>query len=149
MEPYLELEFRKNDPSKIWVKGANENFAGAAEQYINDEEINLFAKNLKVFPSSTEATVTFEAGKDEPAHGYCKLHFYCFDSSGHTAVQISLANELASNENEDNWCKVVLKMQFEPVELDKFVSTLSEAINIGSGVATLKGVRRFTENVHP
>jgi hypothetical protein len=149
MEPYLELTFRKNDPSKIWVRGANENFAGAAEQYINDEEINLLAENLKAFPSSTEATVTFEAGKNESTHGYCKLHFYCFDSTGHTAVQISLANELASNEDEDNRCMVVLKLQFEPVELDRFVSTLNEAINNGGGVATLKGVRRFTENVHP
>jgi hypothetical protein len=147
MNPKLELRFLRSEPSKIWLVASNESFAGAAEQYINENEVEALRAGLTNFPKSINDEATLEAGKNESAYGYCKLRFYCFDSVGHTAVQVSLANEIAGNEMSDNRNFASFKIQFETSELDIFVASLSKALEVGEGIATLKGIRRYTENV--
>ncbi len=147
MNPQLELQFLRSDPSKIWLVASNDSFAGAAEQYINEDEVKTLRDNLTNFPKIPDDEVILEVGKNETAYGYCKLRFYCFDSLGHTAVQVSLANEIAGNEKSDNRNFASFKLQFEAHELDIFVDSLSKALEAGEGNATLKGTRRFTENV--
>lgn len=147
MNPQLELRFLQSDPSKIWLVASNESFAGAAEQYINENEVEALLAGLADFPKSLNDEVTLEVGKNESAYGYCKLRFYCFDAVGHTAIQVSLANEIAGNEKPDNRNFASFKIQFEANELDIFVVSLSKALAVGEGTATLKGIRRCTENV--
>jgi len=147
MNPQLELRFLRSDPSKIWLVASNESFAGAAEQYIDEDEVEALRASLTDFPKSLTDEATLEAGKNEPAYGYCKLRFYCFDSLGHTAVQVSLANEIAGNEKPDNRNFASFKMHFEANELDIFIASLSRALAAGEGTATLKGIRRYTEYV--
>ncbi len=147
MNPMLELRFLRNEPSKIWVVASNEFFSGAAEQYINANEVESLRDGLTGFPESLNDETTLEAGKNESSCGYCKLRFYCFDSVGHTAVRVTLANELAGNEKSDNKNFASFKIQFEANELDIFISSLSKALANGEGTATLKGIRRLTENV--
>ena len=147
MNPQLELRFLRSEPSKIWIAASNDTFAGAAEQYINGIEIEALRDKLSGFPVTVEDEAILEAGKNEMTHGYCKLRFYCFDTIGHTAVQVSLADEIAGNEKPDNRNFASFKIQFEANELDHFVASLRKAIAAGEGTAILKGVRRFTENV--
>ena len=147
MNPQLELRFLRGDPSKIWIVASNESFAGAAEQYINEVEIESLRDELSGFPITAEDEVILEAGKNDITHGYCELRFYCFDKVGHTAVQVSLANEIAGNEKSDNRNFASFKIQFEASGLDHFVVSLTGAIAAGEGTSILKGVKRFTENV--
>ena len=147
MNPQLELQYLRSDPSKIWLVASNESFAGAAEQYINEDKVEALWDNLTKFPKTPGDEVILEAGKNETAYGYCKLRFYCIDSLGHTAVQVSLANEIAGNEKSDNRNFAPFKVQFEAHELDIFVASLTKALESGEGTATLKGIRRFTENI--
>ncbi len=147
MNPQLELQYLRSDPPKIWLVASNESFAGATEQYINENKIKTLRDDLTNFPKTLDDEVLLEAGKSETNYGYCKLRFYCFDSLGHTAVQVSLENEIAGNEKSDNRNFASFKLQFEAHELDIFIGSLSKALEAGEGYATLKGTRRFTENV--
>ena len=60
MQPRLEIEFLRSDPSKIWVKACNAGFAGETEQYINDQLLQDLTAQLSDFPKSNLDEVVFE-----------------------------------------------------------------------------------------
>ncbi|MGJ8694672.1 MAG: hypothetical protein ACSHW0_19615 [Thalassotalea sp.] len=139
MQPRLEIEFLRDDPSKIWVKACNESFAGETEQYINAQSLQDLAEKLSGFPRSNSDEVVFEIGEEGEKYGYCLLKFYCFDSAGHTAVLVSVAN--------DNSCIAKFTVQFEALALDMFISSMKSAIEIGKGTSELKGINAYTQNI--
>lgn len=139
MQPRLEIEFLRNDPSKIWVKACNETFAGETEQYINAQMLEKLAEQLSAFPQSNSDEVTFKVGEVDSAYGHCELKFHCFDSAGHTAVLVTLSNESA--------CAAKFIVQFEALSLDTFVSSIKLALKSGSGVSELIGIKPYTQNV--
>ncbi|WP_210560392.1 hypothetical protein [Psychrosphaera aestuarii] len=139
MQPRLILEFLHSDPSKIWVNACNNSFAGETEQYINDQMLEVLSEQLTNFPKSVSDEVTLKAGDACSTHGYCELKFHCFDSTGHTAVLISVADD---NENVAKFT-----VQFEASSLDGFVSSIKLALKSGSGVSELIGIKPYTQNV--
>ncbi|KTF16328.1 MULTISPECIES: hypothetical protein [unclassified Pseudoalteromonas] len=139
MQPRLEIEFLRNDPSKIWVKACNETFAGETEQYINAQMLEKLAEQLSVFPKSNSDEVTFEVGDADSTYGHCELKFHCFDSAGHMAVLVSVSN--------DRECVAKFTVQFEALSLDAFVSSIKVSLNSGSGVSELIGIKPYTQNV--
>ena len=147
MEPMLEIEYLGGDPSKIWVTANNSSFAGAMEGYLNDNTLHKLVDDLKGFSVSNRPEAIFEVGSREAPYGFCGLRFYCFDSAGHTAVIVALANEIASNETEDNRCFVTLKLQFEAAALDSFRESLVSGLKAGKGKALLKGINAYTQNI--
>lgn len=139
MEPRLEIELLRDDPSKIWVKACNEGFAGETEQYINAQWLQELAEKLSGFPKSNSDEVVFEVGEEGSTNGYCMLRFYCIDSAGHTAVLVSVSN--------DNLCLAKFTVQFEALSLDMFISSIKRAIEIGKGISELKGINAYTQNI--
>jgi len=139
MQPRLEIEFLRDDPSKIWVKACNESFAGETEQYINAQILEKLTKQLSAFPQSNSDEVIFKVGDVDSAFGHCELKFQCFDSAGHTAVQVSVSN--------DNACFGKFTVQFEALSLDAFLSSIKFALKSGSGVSELIGIKPYTQNV--
>jgi len=139
MAPRLEIEFLRDDPSKIWVKACNEGFAGETEQYINAQWLQELAEQLSGFPKSNSDEVVFEVGEEDSTSGYCMLKFYCIDSVGHTAVLVSVSN--------DNLCIAKFTVQFEALSLDMFVASIKRAIEIGKGTSELKGIKAYTQNI--
>jgi len=139
MESRLEIEFLRNEPSKIWVKASNETFAGETEQYINAQMLEKLAEQLSAFPKSNSDEVTFEVGDVDSTYGHCELKFHCFDSAGHTAVLVSVSNDSA--------CVAKFTVQFEALSLDAFVSSIKFSLNSGSGVSELIGIKPYTQNV--
>ena len=147
MEPKLEIEYLESDPSKIWVNANNSTFAGATEDYLNEKYLSKLVDELDGFPETMQSEVLFELGKESGRHSYCKLHFYCCNSIGHSAVIVTLANDLASNESEDNRCLAKLKLQFEASALDTFRASLLAGLKSGKGKATLMGISEYTQYI--
>ena len=139
MQSRLEIEFLRGDPSKILVKASNEGFAGETEAYINDQLLQELAEQLSGFPKSNSDEVVFGFGDEDSKYGYCMLKFYCFDSIGHTVVSVSVSN--------DNSCIAKFTVQFEALSLDMFVSSIKLALESGSGVSELIGIKPYTQNV--
>ncbi|KTD97971.1 hypothetical protein [Pseudoalteromonas sp. H71] len=139
MQPRLEIEFLRDDPSKIWVKACNESFAGETEQYINAQILEKLTEQLSAFPQSNSDEVIFKVGELGSSYGHCEFKFYCFDSAGHTAVLVSLSNDSA--------CIAKFTVQFEALSLDAFVSDIKLALKSGSGVSDLIGIESYTQNV--
>ncbi len=147
MTPYLNLEFIKGEPSKVWITANNNEFSGTTEDYINENRITELIKSLKDFPTSSESEVIFEAGKKEIGYSYIKLRFYCTDEICHTALQATLYSDIASNQPIEDRCNVTLKMQFEAYYLDEFRQQLENAIASGKGTAILEGIKPYTQNI--
>jgi hypothetical protein len=139
MEPRLEIEFLRNDPSKIWVKACNEGFAGETEQYINSQCLQELSDQLLGFPKSNSDELIFEVGEENSTDGHCLLKFYCIDSAGHTAVLVSISND------SSNIAKFTV--QFEALSLDIFNSSIKHAIEVGRGSSELKGINAYTQNI--
>ena len=139
MQPRLEIEFLRDEPSKIWITACNEDFAGKTEQYLNVQLLEEFANQLSVFPQSNSDEVVFKTGDADSSYGYCELKFHCFDSAGHTAVLVSVSN--------DNACTAKFTVQFEALALDIFVSSIKFSLKSGSGVSELVGIKPYTQNV--
>ena len=147
MNPKLEIEYLGGDPSKIRVTANNSGFSGTMEGYLNDSALHKLADDLKGFPVSNHSEAIFELGSREAPDGFCSLRFYCFDLAGHTAAIVTLANEIASNETEDNRCFVTLKLQFEAAALDSFRATLVYGLGMGEGKAVLESINAYTQNI--
>ena len=139
MQPRLEIEFLLDEPAKIWLKACNETYAGETEQYINAQMCEKLAEQLSAFPQSNSDEVTFKVGDVDSPYGHCELKFHCIDSTGHTAVLVSLSNDTA--------CTAKFIVQFEALSLDAFVSSFKLALKSGSGVSELIGIKPYTQNV--
>jgi hypothetical protein len=147
MKPKLEIEYLESDPSKIWVTANNSSFAGSMEEYLNESTLHILVEELEGFPLSGKSEVFFQVGSKESRFGFCSLRFYCFDSVGHTAVIVSLANGIASNESEYNRSIVTMKLQFEVLALNVFRESLVLGLKAGKGKSTLKGINACTQNI--
>lgn len=147
MEPKLEIEYLESNPSKIWVTANNSSFAGTMEGYLNKKTLHKLVNDLEGFPDSAQSEAIFELGSKEAPYAYCSLRFYCFDSVGHTAVIVTIANDIASNETEDNRCFVTMKLQFEATALDSFRASLLSRLEAGKGKAILEGIDAYTHNI--
>ncbi|MBA6262220.1 hypothetical protein [Colwellia sp. Bg11-12] len=139
MEPRLDIEFLRDDPSKIWIKACNEAFAGETEQYINAQCLQELAEQLTGFPKSNSDEVVFKVGVENSDYGHCLLKFYCIDSAGHTAVLVSVSN--------DSFNIAKFTVQFEALSLDMFISSIKYAIEVGKGSSELKGINVYTQNI--
>jgi len=139
MQPRLDIEFLRGDPSKIWIKACNEAFAGETEQYINAQCLQELAEKLSGFPKLNSDEVVFKLGEENSDYGHCLLKFYSIDSAGHTAVLVSVSN------NSFNIAKFIV--QFEALSLDMFISSIKHAIEVGKGNSELKGINPYTQNI--
>jgi hypothetical protein len=147
LKAIIELTFLRDDPPKVWITASNGSFSGETEQYINADVLQTLSEQLVGFPKSNSDEVIFEIGEKGSIYGHCKFKFYCFDSAGHTAVIVSVSNEIAGNESADNICSAKFKMQFEASSLDEFSSSIKSALNSGEGKSVLLGINAYTQNI--
>jgi hypothetical protein len=149
LKAIIELTFLRDDTAKVWITASNGRFSGETEQYINADVLQTLSEQLVGFPKSNSDEVIFEIGEKDSIYGHCKFKFkfYCFDSAGHTAVIVSVSNEIAGNESADNICYAKFKIQFEASSLDEFSSSIKRALNSGEGKSVLLGINTYTQNI--
>jgi hypothetical protein len=88
----VEVVWWDQDVIKYRFACCNGRFSGQAEIYLNHSEVAKIADALRGFPSRADDSRNFELGTfdSQCAGGGVKLHFYCLDSVGHAAVEVSL-----------------------------------------------------------
>ena len=144
MIPRLSLRYYESEPSKLWVSASDGVFAGSTEDYINKDSLEALAEELEQFPKTIQSESIFESSARDKRFGYIMLRFYCFDSIGHTAVQVTLD----SNQSGSERTTVSLKMQFEANSLDSFLHQLRNSLCKGEGECHLEGISPYTQNIH-
>jgi hypothetical protein len=159
-QPELSFEavYRDQDLLEIEVKASNGRYAGVTKFYlgIDGEELRELIEKLQGFPRDVKQVIERKLGyeTEEPCdrQGYASRHksnpfyspsaslkFQCIDNSGHTAVEIILAEENWS-ERESAGGKASFELLFEPAALDTFCAELSEVVKNKAGKAVLSGI---------
>ena len=137
MESYLEIEYIKGEPSKINVKASNGLYSGYTETYINIDRLSKLGNELRGFPTNTDAIITFESDLGKNDESYLYLKFYCKNNLGKTAVKVSMKAGIHSSNKSD---EAKFTINYEVVELDKFVKKLEHINRNKSGIITLVGL---------
>ena len=140
MQPKLEIEYLRGQHSSIWIDASNAHFAGCIEGQAHDDALKKLVNDLRHFPASNDAEVYFEIGEQTSLASFCSIRFFCLDTIDTLASEITLANQDAPSDPSDSVSMVTLSLQFQPVSLSAFVSSLQHALDEGRGIALLQGV---------
>jgi hypothetical protein len=119
----------------IEIRAANHRFAGTTRIYAGLDELSAFAAQIVGFPKSPhdERTVTF--GHTDPgwAGGHARLRFHCTDGSGHTAIEIDIADD----DDFHAAAAATFSIPVQPADLDRFLGTLRRLERDQCGEAVL------------
>jgi len=138
MEEYLEIEFFKGSPSKIYIKASNGFYSGYTDTYTNDDWISCLAEELRSFPNDSGSIVIFESEKGKGEESDLYLEFYTTSNTGRTEVRICMKAGTYAANNPD---EAKFKLKFELSALDKFVNSLEHMVKIENGKSILVGVK--------
>jgi hypothetical protein len=118
----FKVVWSDQDVSQLRVKCSNSGFFGDASIYVGHNDVSEMAEALSGFPSQASDTRNFELGTFAPnsAGGGIRLHFYCWDSVGHAAVDVKLRGDacMALGEVES----VALRIPVEAAAIDSFLT---------------------------
>ena len=94
-EEGIEIEDLNYDGVELHLnlRASNGSFVGTMDFYCNEEDLIKFGNNLQRFPSSLEATLTFELGEDnEIWANYLCIQAHVIDGVGHSALRLTLSS---------------------------------------------------------
>lgn len=118
----IKVTDRDDDYLGLDIRAANERFAGSARVYAALDELTELAQQLSGFPQSTADERKYAFGTQEPgwAGGFCSLHFFCNDGSGHARLEVVLMDDEGRHEQ----ASASFGFQVFAVEVDQFVLML-------------------------
>ena len=120
MNAFLEIEFVRDEPSKIRVRASNGRFSGFSETYTNAAWLESFCKELSAFPSTEERDVEFESSRGKGESADCYLKVFLSDELGHVEVFVALKEGVYSGDNPD---KAKFTVRCEMASIDNFVTS--------------------------
>ena len=91
MKPFLKVKVLTDDNGELHylLQASNGSSATAQEFYGYREDWKEFAAKLRTFPKSPTDEVRFELGEDDEKWAYyLLLRAFCFDSLGHSALEV-------------------------------------------------------------
>jgi len=116
------------------VSCSNSYYSGQTSIYASLSDLHDLAEGLAGFPSHIGDRRDFELGTFDPkfAEGGIRMHFYCLDSSGHTAVEVQLRGGGCTAMGEVE--SVALRIPLEAAAIDDFVAQL-RSMKVADGAA--------------
>jgi hypothetical protein len=142
----FEVIWQDDDMVEIDAYVSNGQFIGRTQVYTTYEELRSLAQSLRGFPESTAHELQFEAG-NKNSYSYFGVRFYCFDATGHAALQAVVESNVASNDRAEEKSKLQLEVQVEPSQVDLFSAQLLSVVNAKAGGARLVGIGAYSRNV--
>jgi hypothetical protein len=120
----LTVVWSDQDVIKFRVTCSNGYFSGVASIYVGHDELPRLTEALRGFPSHLTDSRNFELGTFGPnyAGGGIRMHFYCRDSVGHAAVDVSLRGDACAAMGEVQ--SVALRLHIEAAAIDSFIEQL-------------------------
>jgi hypothetical protein len=91
----IQLAVLQDDNGELHyeIRATNGTSATYLDFYGGKADWQEFALRLCAFPSGVKDEVLFERGKDSPKWAYYMLlRVYCFDSAGHSAIEVHVAS---------------------------------------------------------
>jgi hypothetical protein len=145
MKPHLSIQMTglDGDLAGIIVSAANTDFGGRAEAYVSRSELIRLANHLDTFPSSISDSVQIDGGEPGSSWGHFSARFYCFDSSGHTAIRVGLQPKLATLHRKEEVDQLWVEICVEANQFNAFSKQLLAVTKSGEGEARLVGRGRY------
>ena len=142
----IRVIWQDDDLVEIEAAACIEHFSGLTQVYTTYNELRKLAASLAGFPMTAASRVAFSAGKPD-SYSFLGVDFYCIDSAGHAAAQITIESNVPTDYRPEEKHRVRLEMQFEPVALDEFLRGLQRLISAQAGDAVLPGIGEYTRNI--
>jgi hypothetical protein len=116
---------------------ASDRFSGATRIYAGLDELSQLADTLTGFPQTPQDERQHDFGTRNPgfAGGFARLRFFCIDSAGHAALEVTI------DDDHQLHSKASATFQFAVVaaSIDVFVAGLRAVEQSQSGEAFLPG----------
>ena len=124
-----------SDMIELRIRAASDRFAGSCDVYVSHGTLGEFASALAGFPAGLKDERCYEFGTLDPQSvpGFCEFRFYCTNSAGHTALDITIHDNYTKHPKSS--AKFIIPI--EPAGVDNFVQGLKRLNHGRQGEAYL------------
>ena len=146
-ERYLKLEVIWKDEHmfELKVSANNGRYSGITEVYEVSDSLLKFANELNGFPFGKD-TVTHSCGEKD-SYAYFEMEFYKIGLTGKCGLQITMEENVATEYRKEEKDKLTMELIVEPNSIDIFCRELKILAEKESGIAELKAVGKYTNNI--
>ena len=138
MKTQLQIHVIDPDPDYLGIEifASSDRFAGTTRIYAANDELYNLCRAIEGFPAKIDDQRTHLFGTRDSgcAGGFCELHFFCTDGSGHAAIRIDVGDDDARH--SDGVARFTVPIL--PSEIDSFIVALKRLELNRAGEATLK-----------
>ncbi|WP_019672460.1 hypothetical protein [Psychrobacter lutiphocae] len=146
-ERYLKLEVIWKDEHmfELKVMANNGRYSGITEVYEVSDSLIKFVNDLNGFPLGKEK-VTHSCGEKD-SYAYFKMEFYKIGLTGKCGVLITMEENVPTEFRKEEKDKLKMELIVEPNAIDIFCDELKLLAESQSGIAKLKAVGKYTNNI--
>jgi hypothetical protein len=132
----LEIIWKDDDMVELRAFASNGRYCGTTEVYTTAQELIELATRVEGFPKKVDDVVEFRAGAKQ-GYAFLDLIFNCVDGSGHTALLVSMEENVPTFHRPAEKHEVRLELRCEPGSIDQFQKDLLEMGATRTGSASL------------
>lgn len=132
----LEIIWKDDDMVELQAFASNGRYSGTTEIYTTSEHLLELANSIQGFPKRVEDAVEFRAGETD-SYAFLSLRFYCIDGAGHTAVLVSMEENVPNDFRPAEKDRVCLELEYEPGCIDQFQKDIFQMALNKTGFALL------------
>ena len=146
-ERYLKLEVLWKDEHmfELKVSANNGRYSGITEVYEVSDSLLGFVNELNGFPFGKDKVAHSCGEKD--SYSYFKMEFYKIGLTGKCGLQITMEENVATEYRKEEKDKLTMELIVEPNSIDIFCRELKILAEKESGIAELKAVGKYTNNI--
>ena len=130
---------------ELQISANNGRYSGITEVYEVSDSLRRFVNELNGFPFGKDK-VTHSCGKKDSS-AYFEMEFYKIGSTGKCGVLITMEENVSTGHRKEERDKLSMELIIEPNAIDVFCLELKSLAEKVDGIAELKAVRKYTNNV--
>jgi hypothetical protein len=141
----FEVIWKDDDMFEMRISAYNGRYSGITEVYEVSEPLLEFVNELSGFPFGKDK-VTHSCGKKD-SYAYFEMDFYKIGLTGICGVLITMEENTETEYRNEEKDKLTMEMIIEPNAIDVFCRELKSLAENENGIAELKGIEKYTNNI--
>jgi hypothetical protein len=133
----LEVVWTDEQLIELLASASNGRFCGTTKVYTTGEHLLEIAESLKGFPRKVTDVLTFAFG-ESGSYSFLSLRFYCVNGVGHTAVQITMEENITHGSSViEEEHKASFELRYDAGLINQFQQALRRMAQVRDGYVSL------------
>ncbi|PSR56897.1 hypothetical protein AHMF7605_27070 [Adhaeribacter arboris] len=141
----FEVIWKDEDIIELQISANNGRYSGVTEVYEVSDSLLEFVNELKGFPFGKDR-LTHSCG-EKYSYAYFEMDFYKISQSGICGVLITMEENVSTEYRKEEKDKLSMELTVEPNAIDIFCKELKTLAEREEGIAELKGIVKYSNNI--